>query len=62
VASALIVDMNVRQHTCVRGECLGAEASGFSPMRFFPVGGKFIYIRAVVWQKTETICAELTRY
>jgi hypothetical protein len=53
--------MNVRQHSSGRGECLGPEASGVVPMRFFSVG---ISITGTVdisphgrLAKTESICA-----
>jgi hypothetical protein len=43
--------MNVRQHSCGRGERLGSEASDVIPMRFFSVGGRVNFARPVVWRK-----------
>jgi hypothetical protein len=42
--------MNVRQHSCGRGQWPGPEASGFSPEGFLSVGASVEFSPAFVWQ------------
>jgi hypothetical protein len=53
--------MNVRQHTCGRGERLDPVILGLTRAVFFFLAGRLDAIREIASRKTESICASPTR-
>ncbi|HEV3272543.1 MAG TPA: hypothetical protein VGZ93_10225 [Candidatus Methylacidiphilales bacterium] len=54
--------MNVRRHTCGRGERLDAAILGVTRAGFVFVEGRLFAVPAAHSRKTESICASPTRY
>jgi hypothetical protein len=57
-----IPDMNVRQHSCGRGERLDPVILGMAREGCFSMDGTLSAVRPVASTKTESICASPTRY